>query len=363
MVPARCQKILLLPALMLLFSCLALPGASDSAHARLNGLCGGVAVDDDGLLRIKEMQQLLETNPHVSGVLLMANWATLQPQQVGFSWDNLDEAVALARQYNRYYKLKIQPGTSTPEWVYGLGASVFETRGSNPYRKDTYKQTIRLPVPWDPVYLKAFEELVTAVGQRYAADPYCAGVVLTGANYQSGESHLPKEPGDREKWNQLNYLQHLPGAYDRLIKIWANAFPSQQLCLHVSVPISRDDGLLEGVIDRAAMAYPDRFTLQNCQLNGKRDNLSLYSYGLIQQYAGRLHIGYQSVAYLGSDRQGDTQVSIYNYVRGRGEYWEIWRGNALDAELCDYLVKEIARAKSLGPEAYRSELELAGKVF
>ncbi len=349
--------------LLVMTSASSFAGEQPAPRKHLSGLVGGVAVDDDGLLRIREMQRMLDTNPHVSGVLLMANWKTLQPKQNVFFWSNLDEAVELAHKHGRFYKLKIQPGTSTPEWVYKLGAEIFKTKGSNPYRKDTYQKEIALPVPWDPVYLKAFADLVAAVGERYADDPLCAGIVLTGANYQSGESHLPKLPEDREKWNKLNYMKHLPGAYDSLIAIWAKAFPEQQLCLHVSVPISRDDGLLDGVIERAAARYPERFTLQNCQLNGKRDNQSMYSYGLIQQYVGKLSVGYQSVAYIGSERQGDTQVSIYNYVRGRGEYWEIWRGNALDAELCDYLVREIGRARAMGPAAYRKELEQAGKVF
>ncbi len=330
--------------------------AEQMETGRLQGLCGGVAVDDDGLLRIKELRRLLETNPHVSGVLLMASWKTLEPEPGKFEWKNLDEAIALARKHNRFYKLKIQPGTSTPKWVYAKGAAAFETKGSNPYRKDTYKKPLYLPIPWDADYLREFKHLIDSVGDRYADDPYCAGIVITGANYQSGESHLPKEPEDREKWEKLNYQDYLAGAYERIIGIWAEAFPKQQLCLHVSVPITRSDGILDKVIENASKEYPDRFTLQNCQLNGKKDNISLYSYGLIQKYVGRLHVGYQSVAYIGSERQGDTKVSIYNYVRGKGEYWELWRGNSLDVDLCESLLKEIDRAREIGIDAYRESL-------
>ncbi|MEX0321388.1 MAG: beta-galactosidase [Puniceicoccaceae bacterium] len=345
------------------FQCVTIAGSEAPQRMSLTGLCGGVAVDSNGHLRINELKRLLDTNPHVSGVLLMANWKTLEPEEGKFYWDNLDEAIQLARENKRYYKLKIQPGTSTPHWVYNKGAAVFETKGSNPYRKDTYKQTLRLPIPWDDMYLREFKRLIDTVGNRYADDPYCAGVVITGANYQSGESHLPKQPEDRGKWDALNYRKHLPDAYKRIIQIFAEAFPHQQICLHVSVPIRRDDGLLDRIIEDAAKQYPERFTLQNCQLNGKRDNISLYSYGLIQKYVGKLHVGYQSVAYIGSERQGDTGVSIYNYVRGQGEYWEIWRGNALDPELCEYLLEEIARARKIGAAAYRKELEAMGKSF
>jgi hypothetical protein len=73
-------------------------------------------------------------------------------------------------------------------------------------------------------------------------------------------------------------------------------------------------------------------------------------------YKGRLHIGYQSLAYLVSERQGDTQVSVYNFVRGQGEYWELWRGNARDPDLCQWLLQEIDRARSMGAPVYRDEL-------
>ncbi len=342
-----------------------LPGSlvTGKEQSRLKGLCGGVAVDSNGHLRIKELKRLLENNPHVSGVYLAANWKTLEPNEDDYFWGNLDEAVALVKQHNRYYKLKIQPGTSTPDWVYAKGAAPFETKGSNPYRKDTYKKVMRLPIPWDAVYLDEWKDLIQKVGGRYSNDPNCAAVIISGANYQSSESHLPKEPEDREKWDALNYRQHLPEAYEHFFEIYAAAFPRQQLCLHVSVPIRNSDGVMDGIIEKAAAKYPDQLTLQNCQLNGKRDNISLYSYGLIQNYVGKLHLGYQSVAYIGSERQGDTQVSIYNYVRGQGEYWEIWRGNALDPELCEYLVKEIERAREMGAVAYRKELEEQGKQF
>lgn len=349
--------------ILLLLVCGGYTVADGTERKALQGLCGGVSVDENGLLRISELEHTLKSNSHISGILLMAKWNTIEPQKGEFRWDNLDQAVALVRQHNRYYKLKIQPGTSTPDWVYEGGAVPFLTKGSNPYRESTYKKTLKVPIPWDEHYLQQFDDLVSAIGKRYSEDPYCAGVVITGANYQSGETHLPKEPEDRENWEQLKYKEYLPAAYDRIVDIWAAAFPRQQICLHASVIIHRDDGILERVIERAAQAYPDRFTLQNCQLSGKRDNMSLYSYGLINRYVGRLHVGYQSLALLGSERQGDTQVSIYNYIRGKGEYWELWKGNSTDAGFCEYLIGEISRARGMGADAYRSELEAAGKNF
>jgi hypothetical protein len=74
---------------------------------------------------------------------------------------------------------------------------------------------------------------------------------------------------------------------------------------------------------------------------------------LIQPSAGKLHIGYQSLAYLGEGqrgaRQGDSRTSVANVVRGHGEYWELWDGNGRDPVICKWLLDEIARAQKAAP--------------
>jgi len=320
-------------------------------------MCGPLS---EGQTLIQNVEKTLGANPSLSGVFVNCRWADLEPEQGQFSWETLDALTETIRRHGRFYKLLMTPGAYTPEWVYKLGAQAFETLGPNPYREATYNKPLRIPVPWDEVFLREFERLARALGQRYGADPLCAAVGVTGANFQSAEMHLPKLPADREKWEALDYRPNLRQAYRRYIDLFAEAFPRQRLCLHVSTAISADDGIVEDAAAYGAERYPDRFTLQNCQLSGKSDTRDQFSYALIQKYAGRLHVGYQSLALLGSARQGDSQVSVFNFVRGQGEYWELWRGNGQDPQLCAWLLDEIARAKAMGPEAYRAELEAKG---
>jgi hypothetical protein len=104
----------------------------------------------------------------------------------------------------------------------------------------------------------------------------------------------------------------------------------------------------------SARRYPDRFTLQDNQLHDRNDNSGLYSYTLIQQYAGKLHVGYQSLAYLGEGergaRMGESRRVVADFVRGHGEYWELWDGNARDPVICKGLLDEIARAQIALPK-------------
>ena len=136
--------------------------------------------------------------------------------------------------------------------------------------------------------------------------------------------------------------------------MFAGAFPRQQLCLHISAAVRNNDGVMEKAVAYGARRYPNRFTLQNCQLSGRNDNSALYSYALLLPYAGKLHIGYQSLAYLGEGqrgaRQGDSRTSVANFVRGHGEYWELWDGNGRDPVICKWLLDEIARARMALPK-------------
>jgi len=68
---------------------------------------------------------------------------------------------------------------------------------------------------------------------------------------------------------------------------------------------------------------------------------------------GKAHVGYQSLAYLSDGekgaRMGTPQKAVENYVRGHGEYWEVWDGNGRDPVICKWLLDEIARARMALP--------------
>ena len=325
----------------------------------MTGLVWMVGKNGGEYLTGREIEKVLEDNSHISGLFFGRLWSDIEPARGAYDWKSLDGAVEAARHKGRTYKLLFKPGTGTPDWVYDKtadgspGAAVFETVGPNPHRKDTYQKPVRIPIPWDPAYLREFERFICAAGLRYAGDPLCVAVAVTGANFQSAEAHLPKAPKDREKWNALAYRDKLSKAYERYIDIFARAFPRQQLCLHLSVAVDAKDGVLEGAVTYGVQHHPDRFTLQNCQLSGRGDNAGLFSHALIQKYAGQVHIGYQSLAFLSKGakgaRMGDPKKAVENFVRGRGEYWEIWDGNGRDPVICKWLLDEIARAQVAVP--------------
>ena len=122
----------------------------------------------------------------------------------------IDEAIGAARRKQHFYKLILMPGVHTPNWVYKQERR-FETLGSHPHRTATYRNRMR-PLPWDRVYLRAFE-FIAAAGQRYAADPFVQGSGRHRRNFQSARAHLPKSSeGDQQRWEELHYRENLPKA-------------------------------------------------------------------------------------------------------------------------------------------------------
>ncbi len=66
-----------------------------------------------------------------------------------------------------------------------------------------------------------------------------------------------------------------------------------------------------------------------------------------------MHVGYQSLAFLSEGergaRMGSPEKAVDNYVRGHGEYWELWDGNGRDPAICQRLLETIAQSRAALP--------------
>jgi hypothetical protein len=197
------------------------------------------------------------------------------------------------------------------------------------------------------------------LGKRYASDPLCVSVVLTCANFMSKEMHLPKSPEDRAQWKARgDYEAKLLEVYKKYTDEWARAFPKQSISLHLAKVADLPMTFNERVIAYGLSKYPERFTIQNCQLTGRREDTGTMSYDLILKYGDQLHHGFQSLAAFGrgGERMGSVQMAVLNVVHGTGEYWELWHGDGLSAETSGEVAKAWEEAKRLGYSGYKQKL-------
>src|SRR5437762_7781436 len=302
-------------------------------------------------------------NPHLAGVCLTVGWKEIETEPGKLDFSSIDKTVAVLHRIGMKYELALKPGIDTPVYVFRQGGKSLQTSITNPHRPN-FGETVSVPVPWDPIYQRNFSRVIGQLGERYAADPLCVGVVLTCANFMSKEMHLPKTPEDRAKWSAMgDYGTKLLDVYKKYTDEWAKAFPNQQVTLHLSQVLHLPSSFFERIIDYGVSKYPERFTIQNCQLTGRREDAGILSYNLIQQFQDRAHHGFQSVTGFshGGERMGSIEMAVLNVVHAKGEYWELDRGDGINPQTTAAIGSAWEEASKLGYNAYKEKLIAEGR--
>jgi|SRR5436190_2320879 len=347
--------------------CTALFSASVSVHAAKGPpLRTGLWVTQktsEAAANLSRFESEIRTNPSLSGVCLTASWNEIEkaPGQIDFS--AIEKAIGVLRRLNIKYELALKPGVDTPSYVFEQGAQSFETSVSNPHRAN-FGQAVRIPIPWDPIYQRNFSRVIQELGKRYSSDKLCVGVVLTCANFMSKEMHLPKRAADRARWHATgDYATNLRQVYHKYIDEWAKAFPKQALSLHLAKVADLPLSFNEEVIQYGLSKYPERFTIQNCQLTGRKEDMGRMSYDLILNFGDRVHHGFQSVAGFSrhGERMGSMEMAALNIVHAGGEYWEVWHGDGTKAATSAAILKAWQEAKKLGYQNYKQKLMTDGR--
>lgn len=310
-----------------------------------------------------EFETQLRANPNLSGVCLHIPWAQVEKEAGKPDFSDIDKTVAVFRSVGMKYQLCLKPGAYTPAFVYADGAKAFDTQVRNPHRADVGK-AVKIPVPWDPIYVRDFSRIIDQLGGRYARDPLCVSVVLTCANFMSAEMHLPKTPSDLMRWQALgDYSVQLLDVYKKFTDQWAKAFPRQDISLHISKVLDLPPSFIEQIVDYGLSKYPSRFSIQNCQLSGRKEDTGTMSYDLVQKYRERAHHGFQSLAALSrpNERMGSMEMAALNVVHAEGEYWELWHGDGFSVETSGAVAKVWREAREMGYDAYKKKLISEGK--
>jgi hypothetical protein len=308
------------------------------------------------------LEARVRANSHLSGVCLHIGWKDVEKEPGHLDFSAIDETVAVLRRIGIKYELGIKPGVDTPPFVYQEGGKSFETHVTNPYRANV-GAAVSIPVPWDPIYQRNFSRLITQLGERYSSDPLCVSVVLTCANFLSKEMRLPRTPEDLAKWKQMgDYESKLLEVYKKYTDEWARAFPHQAISLHLSQVLDLPSTFIEHIIEYGLSKHPERFTIQNCSLTGRKEDMGIPSYDLIQKYRDRAHHGFQSLALLSraNERMGSLEMAVLNVVHAQGEYWELWPGDGLNVKTSAAVERTWREAKQLGYEAYKKKLMAEG---
>jgi hypothetical protein len=106
-------------------------------------------------------------NPFIKGVGFQIHWSDIELVEGKPDWSKLDELFAAAEKSKKWVQLCIYPGFFAPAWALeGVKTEQF------PIQYGPDKGTVmRLPMPWNGVYLARWFAFLKQLSERYGQSP------------------------------------------------------------------------------------------------------------------------------------------------------------------------------------------------
>jgi hypothetical protein len=235
-------------------------------------------------------------NPFVSGVAMQIHWSNLEPVQGKPDWSKLDELFAAAESAKKWVELQIYAGFFAPAWALeGVKTEPFATQ-YGPGRGTV----LRLPMPWDHIYLTRWFAFLKQLSNRYGKSPAFKIMAASGPTSVSEEMTLPQTPEDMQKWRTASYTSRkYIDAWREVFQVLAADFPNQCISLSVGTALNLNDrGKMQpqegqrtrqAIIDQAMSRLGPRFFLENHDLHAGPNRQA--ATGFVIGYSGRVITG------------------------------------------------------------------------
>jgi uncharacterized repeat protein (TIGR01451 family) len=124
------------------------------------------------------------SNANCDGVRWKVRWSDIEATPDTYTWQYLDDAVALAATNNKKCGISINAGADCPAWLYAA-----------PYNAQSYTMQdtpgavgLKIPVPGDTAFMTRWQKFITDFGARYDSNPAVSYIIITGI-------------GNRDEWN------------------------------------------------------------------------------------------------------------------------------------------------------------------
>jgi uncharacterized repeat protein (TIGR01451 family) len=116
------------------------------------------------------------SNANCDGVRWLLRWSDVEATPDTYTWQYLDDAVALAAANNKKCGISINAGKDCPAWLYAA-----------PYNAQSYTMQDTpgavgrtIPVPGDPVFMTRWHKFITDFGARYDGNLAVSYVIIAG---------------------------------------------------------------------------------------------------------------------------------------------------------------------------------------
>lgn len=232
-------------------------------------------------------------NPAVDGVIFRTGWMVTEPQSGIYDWDQVDRHVQNARRTGKILGLGVVAGLRSPDWfMSNPGVIRITTTNFSP----TEQREITMPVPWDPAFLRKWEELLKETAARYDAEPTVAYVMIAGLG-RGFEPFMARGPGDLRTFEDMGGLPRWIEGAKAVIDLYARYFQRTPFILTIHYPTGPSpEGAraIRTVMEYGLSAYPGRFGLRFTGLDAVAPSAFIF-HRAISESSARAPVGYQMV--------------------------------------------------------------------
>ena len=268
-------------------------------------------------------------DPLVYGLSWRFRWKTIEPQEGQYNWQPLDKALEITGNAGKKVILRMVAGIHTPDWVYQAGAKPFDFSNTALARSEHYAEGLRMPVPWDEIYLAKWEAFIRAFGKRYTGNSHLYSVAMSGGGHID-EMNLPK---DYEKWQQVGYSdEKLIMAWKRIIDAYQRAFPDTPTNLAINEPLGMQRShVLNPIVSYVLATYPHKVYLQQNALKADLPRNGQIRQ-IIREAAARTIVGYQMLGGKGflEGQTGNRLAAFRNAQEDHASYVEVYAPDVRD---------------------------------
>ena len=280
--------------------------------------------------------------PYISGMALRETWSVNQTANNStYDWSFFDSGLAQAQLYNKKISLAVAAGAFCPTWLITAGAQYISITVQTSFQQSA--QTLKMVLPWDPIFQSKWSNLVTAMGARYDADPNVAYVYIGGTGTYI-ESFMVQNQTDYNTFAAAGGLPSWIQGVEAVIDMYGHSFKKTPFVLAVGNPCAQlaseqaaGQQAVQQVIAYGFSKYPLQFGVVNQGLDQDSDNTAKYEgpgYFLnstITSNAAAAPVGFQTLTAATGNKSkysvGDLSTALTAGVNLGGHFIEVYRAD------------------------------------
>src|SRR6476619_7899750 len=174
------------------------------------------------------------SNANCDGVRWLLRWSDVEATPDIYTWQYLDDAVALAAANNKKCGISINAGKDCPAWLYAAPYNAqFYTMQDTP---EAIGRTI--PVPGDPVFMTRWQKFINDFGARYDSNPAVSYVIIAGIGNHDEWDIAPGPLDTAALGSTQAEVDAWKSSSMQLIDFYMSAFPNTTVLRYPRPPLN-----------------------------------------------------------------------------------------------------------------------------